>query len=318
MQWTPDAIVEVFRKYPAPYQRDAVDACLALRESMTDRLLAEFEAWLAHPDPAADCHGMFPFYAMTILSHWRVHRAHALIVQMLSRPGTAIADLLDEHLTDDIPRMLIWTSHGDLSAVESLLANENLDPWVRWAAITALQIGIRCGHATLDFVRDLLAAQLSVLEERASQHERTLSKKELESREIFVSALVSTLADLHPGRHEHLVREAFSMNLVDLSMLSWEDVQRDMALTEKERSSLLESRVNMEPLDSVHDEMEWWACFPQEAQPLPSDAYGEWNFGGVFPYSSGLSMPAATGKKKIGRNDPCPCGSGKKYKKCCL
>ena len=23
-------------------------------------------------------------------------------------------------------------------------------------------------------------------------------------------------------------------------------------------------------------------------------------------------------KKKVGRNDPCPCGSGKKYKKCCL
>ena len=22
--------------------------------------------------------------------------------------------------------------------------------------------------------------------------------------------------------------------------------------------------------------------------------------------------------KKIGRNDPCPCGSGKKYKNCCL
>jgi uncharacterized protein len=26
------------------------------------------------------------------------------------------------------------------------------------------------------------------------------------------------------------------------------------------------------------------------------------------------SSPAA---KKIGRNDPCPCGSGKKYKRCC-
>ena len=24
-----------------------------------------------------------------------------------------------------------------------------------------------------------------------------------------------------------------------------------------------------------------------------------------------------TREKKIGRNDPCPCGSGKKYKKCC-
>src|SRR5699024_8088596 len=26
----------------------------------------------------------------------------------------------------------------------------------------------------------------------------------------------------------------------------------------------------------------------------------------------------AEGKVKVGRNDPCPCGSGKKYKKCCL
>lgn len=23
-------------------------------------------------------------------------------------------------------------------------------------------------------------------------------------------------------------------------------------------------------------------------------------------------------KEKVGRNDPCPCGSGKKYKQCCL
>jgi hypothetical protein len=28
--------------------------------------------------------------------------------------------------------------------------------------------------------------------------------------------------------------------------------------------------------------------------------------------------PPGTGRKKIGRNDPCPCGSGTKYKKCCL
>jgi len=33
-----------------------------------------------------------------------------------------------------------------------------------------------------------------------------------------------------------------------------------------------------------------------------------------------VSVPAPTSgsKERIGRNDPCPCGSGKKYKKCCL
>jgi len=27
--------------------------------------------------------------------------------------------------------------------------------------------------------------------------------------------------------------------------------------------------------------------------------------------------PIQSSHPKVGRNDPCPCGSGKKYKKCC-
>lgn len=34
------------------------------------------------------------------------------------------------------------------------------------------------------------------------------------------------------------------------------------------------------------------------------------------PASKGVVLDFAT-RKKVGRNDPCPCGSGKKYKKCC-
>jgi hypothetical protein len=30
------------------------------------------------------------------------------------------------------------------------------------------------------------------------------------------------------------------------------------------------------------------------------------------------TLHASPGREKVGRNDPCPCGSGKKYKKCCL
>ena len=28
-------------------------------------------------------------------------------------------------------------------------------------------------------------------------------------------------------------------------------------------------------------------------------------------------QPVRIASKKVGRNDPCPCGSGKKYKRCC-
>ena len=31
----------------------------------------------------------------------------------------------------------------------------------------------------------------------------------------------------------------------------------------------------------------------------------------------GVNQPVKSQEKRIGRNDPCPCGSGKKYKNCC-
>jgi uncharacterized protein YecA (UPF0149 family) len=35
------------------------------------------------------------------------------------------------------------------------------------------------------------------------------------------------------------------------------------------------------------------------------------------PISSITRQPARRSVTKVGRNDPCPCGSGKKHKKCC-
>lgn len=37
----------------------------------------------------------------------------------------------------------------------------------------------------------------------------------------------------------------------------------------------------------------------------------------IMSYPGGINGPAETSVKKVYPNDPCPCGSGKKYKKCC-
>ena len=39
--------------------------------------------------------------------------------------------------------------------------------------------------------------------------------------------------------------------------------------------------------------------------------------GGAGDGSEAKRPVRKTEAQKIGRNDPCPCGSGKKYKKCC-
>ena len=43
------------------------------------------------------------------------------------------------------------------------------------------------------------------------------------------------------------------------------------------------------------------------------------SFGGKIPNMKHTdNLPVINTEPMIGRNDPCPCGSGKKYKKCCL
>jgi len=47
-------------------------------------------------------------------------------------------------------------------------------------------------------------------------------------------------------------------------------------------------------------------------------AEGPQGMGNGNPALAGHGLPPARSSRKVGRNDPCPCGSGKKFKKCCL
>jgi preprotein translocase subunit SecA len=49
-----------------------------------------------------------------------------------------------------------------------------------------------------------------------------------------------------------------------------------------------------------------------ETPQAPSESLS----GGEQPRAQ-AKTPAAASHPRVGRNDPCPCGSGKKYKKCC-
>lgn len=54
-------------------------------------------------------------------------------------------------------------------------------------------------------------------------------------------------------------------------------------------------------------------------EELPQEYHANWGGGDNVSSTSSFSTTneSSIKKKKVGRNDPCPCGSGKKYKKCC-
>jgi uncharacterized protein YecA (UPF0149 family) len=63
----------------------------------------------------------------------------------------------------------------------------------------------------------------------------------------------------------------------------------------------------------VVKEMAWWACFDKDRKL----AYREKADGVSEASLAGMGRPIRRTEPKVGRNDPCPCGSGKKFKKCC-
>ena len=55
--------------------------------------------------------------------------------------------------------------------------------------------------------------------------------------------------------------------------------------------------------------------FPANGPSLIDKIYFEKH---AIPYEYPVATTVVRKKKKIGRNEPCPCGSGKKFKKCCI
>ncbi len=61
-------------------------------------------------------------------------------------------------------------------------------------------------------------------------------------------------------------------------------------------------------------------AYEQLAGELPDDLrdHVEYLFELLSPPTDAIASPPTTANIKVGRNDPCPCGSGKKHKRCCL
>jgi hypothetical protein len=103
---------------------------------------------------------------------------------------------------------------------------------------------------------------------------------------------VGALLDLHAVEAIETIREAFRLDLVDPSMAGdLEDVEVELGLRKK--------RATPRPL-FWHGDSDDWIGVDES------------------PVTGGLSFEEDFRPRKIGRNEPCPCGSGRKYKKCCL
>lgn len=156
---------------------------------------------------------------------------------------------------------------------------------------------------------------------RLSEYLETLYREKLEKEESHVwNALVMVSTDLGFPEHVEPIRKAYGDGLANPGFEPLESVEKRLRTGEVTESELREYRL----VDDTLEEMSWWACsdkkkmsrklpLKKDQTPGDDDRDEPSPMSQSFAPTSGYRRP----EPKIGRNDPCPCGSGKKYKKCC-
>jgi hypothetical protein len=273
-------VLHALERYRGYFPREALLWAIEERDRITPHLLQI----LSHA--AENSQGLIEdqdysahIYAMFLLSQFREKSAYPLFVKFFSQPGDLAIDSTGDIVTEDLDSMLASVSCGDDGPIKAMIENEDLNEWVRGAALRSLVILVAAGEKTRE----------SVVEYFGSLFREKLSRK---PSNVWVS-LPACAIDLYPEELYEDIKQSFEDDLVDEFFLGFSAA--DLAMDDgKERTlDLLNRNPAYRIITDTIAEMEWWPCFRPEAIRTPKQ------------------------KPKIGRNQPCPCGSGKKYKKCC-
>jgi Protein of unknown function (DUF1186)/SEC-C motif len=276
------------------YERDAVSEATARCDEITPALLAVLEDIARDPEPFLDDEDrIIHIYAMYLLAQFRETRAYPLLVKIFSAPGEFAFDLVGDTVTEGLGRILASVSGGDTSGMTALVENENANEYVRAAAMGGLLTLCACGSLT----RDELMAYFS-----------SLFNKLQRTPGFAWDELANSCADLCPIQVMEDLRQAYEADLIDPSFIAWDDIEDALALGKERAMAKLQSEYRL--VSDVHEEMSWWHCFNEEQWSPVRDEF-------LLPSEPAVVDPIYRTEPKVGRNEPCPCGSGKKIKKCC-
>jgi hypothetical protein len=293
-----EAILDELSKYRGYFPRQAVEEAIRQQEAITPHLLRALEDAPAYAHPPGEPEPPFlPLYAIHLLAQFREKRAYPLVVKLCRAPVKVVEDLLGDTVTEGLPRILATVFDGDMTPLQSIVEDVAGNEWARGSAIHALGILVRRGilkrEDVIAYFGELFHGRLK----RSPSH--------------VWNDLAMECADLHAAILAEEIREAFDEGLVNPGFIRLDDIEDALQGDEDAVAERLGER-DEGPIDDTIAEMEWWACFHPEPRPASHRR---------APASSSLAESAATvpvrSEPKVGRNAPCPCGSGKKYKKCC-
>lgn len=298
---TPEQILAELSVVRDTQPLEALQSAEAHREALVAPLLQAVERGIANPAGLPEGEATLFSYATYLLAKWRETRAYPLIIRWLSLPGEQAHDLGGDTVTQDGKRFLASVYDGNLEPIKQLVVNREAEEFCRGQALEALALLANWGEVPREAIEDYFLWLAREGLKRECNHVWT--------------CLCSACLDLEALGVFPELRRAYDEGLIEVECISREEVDEVEA---GPRGKWIEQqRDRHPPIADVAEATSWWGCFKRE----PGSKARQ-----LAEYASRMSesdpefdVPATPyiAPPKVGRNDPCPCGSGKKYKKCC-
>lgn len=280
--------------FSSPFPREAIAFAHAYREEVAPFLIESLTRMAADPSIAEDSDYVLHLYAMHLLATWRDTRAYAPLAALGHHPDDVLDIVMGDILTESYGRSLASVCDGNVTLLQTLFEDVDASHWARNAALEAWAVRIIEGDSVRD---DLLQYLMTRGDIEAARLRRTDTvRNELEILDYIVSVAI----DIAAVEMIERIDCWYADDLLDPTISEQEWVHEQMRQPFDFVRQLTLERGKGYVRDPER-EMDWWSGFNES----PAQA----------------GMPSAAPQPvrhdpKIGRNDPCPCGSGKKYKKC--
>ena len=278
--------------------RETLSSADAHRSELIEPLLAVINRVVAQRENAPNEDFNLFSYAVYLLAKWREPRAYPGLIRWFSLPEEEPFIIGGDIVTMHGARILAAVCDGDLEPIKRLILNRNADEYGRGNGVGALA---------------LLAAWGEVPRESIVDYFLWLASEGLEREPGQVwDSLAAHAADIEALAAFAELRRAYDDGLIDPLFMARDEL--DKAEFAPPGQQLEAIRERYPPIDDVAAATSWWSRKGEDSDDERDDEDDELD---VEDDESVEPQEPYRAAAKVGRNELCPCGSGKKYKKCC-
>jgi uncharacterized protein len=278
--------------------REVLKAATAQRGEMVPLFLQEIENYLAL-EPAARPNRSPVFFIFHLLGEWREKAAYRPLARLLRLPGDDIDAIFGDGITATSHRVMAAVFDGDPEPLYEIVSDPHAEQFIRSRMCEALAMVTLQGELDRALTGRILRDAFMEMQPQAQN---------------FVwFGWQSAIAMLGLSDLKILVKKAFDRGFIDSYVLRFEHFEQDLRQgIERLGEPWRPDDYEYTPFGDTIEELSGWYCFSEQyrkdEQRLRRQAEAD----------RARSQRFENPFKGVGRNDPCPCGSGKKFKKCCL